>query len=171
MTEPQDAFVARSTQSGNRVLDALQDLLMGTRRPFELRVDGHGIEVTGRAGVAASWADIADVYILTMGRSRYLVYQLTPEVAAAHGHGNAGVVGRWHDPALLYAPQPGVNLVVLDRDEHEVLAAVEHASGGRFPTPERVWNGRGGKDILRRDLHTRRPRTGRQGHAGQIEHR
>lgn len=159
MPTPQDAFVARSTQTGTGAADRLLDLLQGTRRPFELHIDERGIAVTGKVGVAASWVEIADVYILTMMRARYFVYELTPQAAAAHGHGTSRHPGRWHDPALLWAPQPAVNTMLLDRDEREVLAAVEHFSDGRYPTPERVWNGpRSSTDVLRRDLYTRRQR-------------
>ena len=158
MPEPQDAFVARSVQSGNVVADRMLDLVQGTRRPIELRIDARGIEVVGKHGIAATWDDIADVYILAMARARYFVYQLTPEIAAAHGHGTARTPGRWHDLALLGAPQPGVNTMILDRDEHEVLSAVAHFSDGRFPTEERVWGGPNGKDTPRRKLYGRRPR-------------
>lgn len=158
MPQPQDAFVTRSLQSGNVVLDRMLDLVQGTRRPIELRIDSRGIEVVGTRGIAATWADIADVYILTMTRARYFVYQLTPEIAAAHGHGNARTPGRWQHLAMLGAPQPGVNTVIQDRDEHEVLSAVEHFSDGRFPAEERVWSGPNGKDTSRRALHGGRPR-------------
>lgn len=162
MPTPQDAFIARSIQSGNVAVDFMLDMLGGTRRPFELRIDDEGIEVTGKAGLGAAWGDIADVYILTMARSRYLVYDLTPEIAAAHGHGNTPHPGRWHSAALLRAPQPAVNLMYLDRDEREVLAAVEHFSGGRFRSADRVWNGPRSKDVLRRDqFPTGRQRPGR----------
>lgn len=145
----QEPFVARASGSGRRI-DRFLDVLLGVRRPFTLVVDDVGIAVHGRGGVAATWDEIDDVYVLTMGRTRFLVYQLTPEAAASRGKSDTRHPGRWHEPSLLWSVQPAVQTLLLDTDEHALLGAVERFSGGAYPTAERLFvDGR--QDLLRRD--------------------
>lgn len=128
----ESAFSARSLQLPG-LSGRLLDLAMGVRRPLALRIDAGGIEVVGPGGVAATWAEIEDVYVLIDGLHRYLVYRLTAPAARARGHAR----GTWRVPARLFAPQPAVLLSILDVDEIEVLDAVRRFSGGRYPTAER----------------------------------
>ena len=146
----EDAFVARALRPASTMGKVLKGLMtVGERHPDMVQVDDWGIAVD--EGVSASWEEIADVYVLVIGTERHIVYELAPWAAQQRGQQGRYYPGRWRGASGLGQVQPALDPQLYDRDEFEILLAIHTRTGGRFPTPERVWRGHGQADELRRD--------------------